>query len=162
MSEIEVQRLTLDDWALERELRLAALQDAPTAFGSRYADAVLMSQTDWRERLVQQARFAAFRKGLAVGTVGCAPARDPYPTGATVLVGMWVAPPARGSGVADRLVAAITDLVGGRGGGAIWLSVTHGNVAAERLYARHGFHRVQGSGPAEERLFDMRLLLPGG
>jgi GNAT superfamily N-acetyltransferase len=55
------------------------------------------------------------------------------------LFGMWVAPPARGSGAADALVAAVVGWAVDVGATRVELTVVVGNGPAERLYARHGF-----------------------
>lgn len=155
-ADISVLRLTPNDWRTERELRLAALFDAPSAFGSRLVDAEAFTEPDWRQRLSSQVRFAAWVGGIAVGTVGVAVDGEAYQAGTAVLVGMWVAPDARGRGVADQLVEAV--IAEGRRDGltAICLSVTHGNVVAERLYARHGFTRTgtdfEGDGDTFDRV----------
>ncbi|HEX5569527.1 MAG TPA: GNAT family N-acetyltransferase, partial [Streptomyces sp.] len=50
---IEIRTVTSDDWALWRELRLAALTEAPHAFGSRLADWQGAGDREerWRARL---------------------------------------------------------------------------------------------------------------
>ena len=159
MGSIVVRQLSPDDWEVERDLRLAALTDAPSAFGSTLAETLSFAEHDWRQRLVGQVRFAAWLDGVAVGTIGCAPARAPYPKGAAVLVGTWVAPTARGRGVADRLVATVTGWCQHHGYPELWLSVTHGNVAAERLYVRQGFERTGTDLEGDGDTFDMRLSL---
>ena len=153
--EITVRRLSPDDWTIERDLRLAALAESPSAFGSRFEDAVRMDESDWRVRLSEQVRFAAWLGRQSIGTVGFAAAREPYPVGTAVLIGMWVAPFVRGRGVADRLVDVVVEQCRRDGKTAIWLSVTHGNVVAERLYARHGFARSGTDLEGEGDTFDM-------
>lgn len=153
---LEVRKLSADEWEIERDLRLSALRDAPEAFGSTLAETILFDEGQWRERLVRQARFAAWIDGEPVGTAGCSLAHDPYPQGAMVLVGMWVRPAARSRGVACRLVGAVIECCLRHDRPEIWLSVTHGNVAAERLYAKHGFHRTGTDLEGDGDTFDMR------
>lgn len=48
---IEIQAIGPDDWKSWSELRLAALAEAPFAFGSQLADWVDAPEERWRERL---------------------------------------------------------------------------------------------------------------
>jgi len=157
--EIIVRRLSPEDWRIERGLRLAALADAPSAFGSRLADAELFNEAEWRARLSGQTRFAASVDGRFVGTAGYAAGREPYPVASAVLVGMWVMPGPRGRGVADQLVAAATVACRLEGFASIWLSVTHGNEVAARLYERHSFARTGTDLEGDGDTFDMALAL---
>ena len=156
---IVVRQLSPDDWQVERDLRLAALAESPTAFGSRLADAEKFGDAEWRARLAGQTRFAASIAGYPVGTIGYAPASSPYPGGTAVLVGMWVAPDFRGGGVADRLVVAVIAACRSNGFAAVWLSVTHGNDVAARFYGRHGFVRTGTDFEGDGDTFDMILTL---
>ena len=47
---IQLRAVTADDWAEWRVVRLAALADAPGAFGSSYVDWVDASESRWRMR----------------------------------------------------------------------------------------------------------------
>jgi ribosomal protein S18 acetylase RimI-like enzyme len=69
--------------------------------------------------------------GAAVGAA--------LPDGSHHLFAMWVAAPARGTGVADDLVGAVKAWAVERGAPSLVLDVTEGNEAARRLYERHGF-----------------------
>ena len=71
---IEIRRLEPDDWALYREVRLAALRDSPFAFGSTLESESTYTEPVWRERLQGRALFVALHSsgrpaGLAGSTV---------------------------------------------------------------------------------------------
>jgi GNAT superfamily N-acetyltransferase len=52
---------------------------------------------------------------------------------------MWVAPEARRTGAATKLIEAVAAWATGRGARTLRTSVTVGNAGAENLYARAGF-----------------------
>ena len=53
-----------------------------------------------------------------------------------------VAPWAQGQGVGAQLLRAVVEAVAERGAAQLMLEVRADNVAAQRLYARHGFERI--------------------
>ena len=135
---VTIRRLSPDEWEAFREVRLAALRDAPYAFGSTYERERTADENNWRERLANRAQFAAELEGEIVGTVGGIASDDT----SAALISMWVAPRARGKGAGARLVDAVLDWAKEAGYGSVRLWVTDGNVAAERLYMRSGFTRT--------------------
>ena len=144
MAELVLRRLAPADWAAFREIRLAALRDAPEAFGSTAAEAQMLGEQEWRRRLVQRTVFMAEAANQRVGLVaGIGRARP----GEAELVSMWVAPAWRGRGVGDRLVEAVLAWAAGEGFTSVRLWVANGNTRAERLYARHGFDATGRSQP---------------
>ncbi len=136
MADLVIRRLAAADWAAFREVRLAALRDAPEAFGSTADDAERLDQQEWRRRLEQQAVFLAEvsgqRAGLAAGIGG-------DQSGEAELISMWVASAWRGHGIGDRLVDAVLAWAVSEGFAAVRLWVAQGNARAQRLYNRHGF-----------------------
>lgn len=163
MPEIVVRKLTEEDWRTERSLRLAALADAPSAFGSRLADAERFGEREWRSRISGQARFAALLDGVPVGTAGWASGMDPFPEDAALVVGVWVAPEVRGRAVGDRLLHAVIDDVGAAAGLArILLCVMRDNEPAVRLYRRHGFRPVELAFAPDEGEIHLELPLASG
>ena len=100
MTELELVRLTPADWAAYRELRLGALTDAPSAFGSTLARERSLTPEEWRERLRRRSTFAVraprghFAAGASYGHVGMAAGIEGDEPGHAELVGMW-APSAR-------------------------------------------------------------------
>jgi GNAT superfamily N-acetyltransferase len=135
---IELQDVGPDDWKLWRELRLAALTEAPYAFGSQLADWADAPEDRWRERLsVPDAyQVIASLDGTPVGMAGGFRAEEP---GTAELVSMWIAPAGRGQGVGDALMTAIEDWARGTGATVLKLSVVDGNDPAHNLYLRSGF-----------------------
>ncbi len=135
-SPVRVRVLGPDDWALLRTLRLAALADAPYAYGSTFAGWEHADEHRWRDRLRSLAlTLAALRDDEPVGLVsGCGPE-----DGTAELISMWVAPSARGLGVGALLIEAVVDWAAGQGARRVLLHVTEHNPAATRLYERHGF-----------------------
>lgn len=146
------------DWAAFREIRVAALRDAPEAFGSTAADAERLEEREWRRRLEQRAVFMAEAANQRVGLVAGISGDQ---LGLAELVSMWVAPAWRGQGVGDRLVEAVLAWAAGEGFTSVRLWVAKGNTRAEGLYARHGFEstgRVQpmGGERSDSLEFEMR------
>jgi ribosomal protein S18 acetylase RimI-like enzyme len=137
---VEIRELSADDWPVWRALRLAALAEAPYAFGSRLADWQGEGDREerWRQRLGVPGSYhvVALLDGRPVGMAGGIPTAD---GDVAELISMWVAPDARGRGVGDRLVAAVERWACRDGATRLRLSVAEGNDAAWALYERCGF-----------------------
>ena len=147
MTGITVVRLQPADWVAYRQIRLAALADAPSAFGSTVADEEAMTPADWRTRLTWRYTFAASASHGLVGTAAGIPGDV---AGHAELVGMWVHPDWRRRGIGGLLVRAVIDWAAAAPFRAIDLWVTVGNDAAEALYARLGFVRTGATQPVRE------------
>jgi ribosomal protein S18 acetylase RimI-like enzyme len=134
---IDVRTVVADDWQRWRDLRLAALADAPQAFGSRLADWRDAAEDRWRERLSipGSVNLVAWLDGEPVGMASGVP----EPGGAAELISMWVAPPGRGHGVGDALVRRVVQWAAASGARELRLSVADGNDPAAGLYRRNGF-----------------------
>lgn len=137
MRVIDVQAVGPDDWKAWRELRLTALEEAPFAFGSRYADWVDATEERWRERLGSPGAYQVIASidGVPAGMAGGFPDEP----GTAELVSMWVAPTGRGRGVGNALMTAIETWARGIGATMLKLSVVPGNDPAHALYLRHGY-----------------------
>ena len=132
-----VRRLGPEDWKLLRDIRLAALAEAPHAFSSTLAREQNLSEAQWRSRLAETAYFAAWQHGEPAGlAAGLDDAADPA---RPHLVSMWVSPQARGRGVADAVMAAVAGWARDRGAAALVLWVTDANPRARAFYRRMGF-----------------------
>jgi GNAT superfamily N-acetyltransferase len=118
-----------------RAVRLAALAEAPYAFGSTltvWRDAI---EGRWRERL----RSVPYNLVAAIDGVDVGMASG-FPEGGNVsLISMWVAPSARGGGVSDVLVASVIRWARELGVPAVELDVVEDNLPAIALYRRTGF-----------------------
>jgi ribosomal protein S18 acetylase RimI-like enzyme len=125
-----------DDWRSWSDVRLAALKDAPHAYGSTLADWQHASEERWRARLRDVAlNLLATLDGAPAGVAsGVA---ESY--GAVTLISMWVAPFARGCGVGDDLIQSVVEWARKRGAPAVRLDVVSNNAPAIGLYTRNGF-----------------------
>jgi len=135
---IEIRRIGPDDWKLLRATRLAALQEAPTAFESTYEGSLRFDEDEWRRRAGAHAVFLAFDGtdpvGLAIGFHD-----SDTPPGARDLVSMWVSPVVRGRGVAGQLIDAVAAWAVADGARELHLWVVVGNESARAAYDRAGF-----------------------
>jgi GNAT superfamily N-acetyltransferase len=120
-------------------VRLAALLEAPYAFGSTYEAELGASEQSWRHRLVDRTRFVAEVDGRVAGTVGVGPGEV---SGAAALTALWVNPIFRGKGVGSALIDTVVDWAIDRHCSQVLLWVTDVNQTAENLYKRHGFART--------------------
>lgn len=137
-SRVEVRYTTEDDWQELKRVRLAALLDAPTAFGVSYASAVAYTDEAWRERAAGRgpARYIlAFEGEDAVGIVAYVPDAKQELN----LIAMWVSPEQRGTPTASRLVDAVKTHAKAAGHPRILLGVAPTNARAAAFYQNQGF-----------------------
>jgi GNAT superfamily N-acetyltransferase len=137
-----VARMVPDEWAVYRQVRLAALTDAPDAFSSTVERELTFDDDLWRQRLRRAATFLAWQGGRPVGTATGKlddPDEEFHVPGAWQLVGMWVDGAVRGSGVADELVEAVAGHARAEGAATLVLWVTEPNSRARSFYQRMGF-----------------------
>jgi ribosomal protein S18 acetylase RimI-like enzyme len=135
---LTIRATTEVDWELLKQLRLAALSDAPTAFGVSHATAVANSGTQWRDRASGRgpAQFVlAFVDGVPVGLAGGVSGL----TSAIELIAMWVMPEYRGAAAAAGLVDAIKKLAVAQGQERVVLDVSPSNERAAAFYRKQGF-----------------------
>lgn len=164
MASVELRRVGPDDWRVWRELRLAALAEAPYAFGSVLADWQGDGDREdrWRARLELPGSHdvVALVNGSPVGMASGVPEEDGE---GAELISMWVAPEARGTGLADALLEEVERWAAGAGVPVLRLAVAEGNPVAARLYERHGYvdtgrTALMPDGRRRERLLEKRLV----
>ena len=135
---MHVRQLTTADVEVYRTLRLQGLRDHPQAFGADADEEAAWSIDDWMARLQRRFTFGAFVGDTLVGTAALStdPGRKHGHRGC--LVGMYVAPAARGTGAARALVAAVLERARGRVE-TVELGVGIANAPAIELYLTCGF-----------------------
>ena len=135
-----MRKVEAGDAPLFRSVRLAALEDAPNAFGETLEDAL---HSDWSARVTpapDRVVFIAVAEGDAIGMIfaKCGTASQE----AAFIGGMWVHPGCRRRGVGSRLLErAITFLrLSGQQRVALW--VTAANADVLRFYEEAGFRQT--------------------
>lgn len=144
---MHVRRLGPDDATVYRALMLEAYRDHPDAFTSSHAERAAQPTDWWAWRLAPgegaaQRVLGAFDGGALVGAAGWQRGEREKVAHRGELFGMAVAPAARGRGAGGALVGAVLADARAAGLATMTLTVTDGNDAAERLYARCGFVRI--------------------
>jgi ribosomal protein S18 acetylase RimI-like enzyme len=135
-----VRAVTPDGWQVLRDIRLTALSDTPSAFGSTYAEEAVRPEQHWRDRAARGSNFLAYLPEVStVEPVGLAAGYLETPHIAE-LVSMWVSPQARGRNVGEALIARVAEWANAQAGVTVLhLWVTEANKPARRLYERCGF-----------------------
>ncbi|RRR69205.1 GNAT family N-acetyltransferase [Streptomyces sp. RP5T] len=152
-----IRSVRADEWPAVKELRLAALRDpvAPLAFLETYEEAVVRPDSFWEERTARGAEgadevqtiIAEAPDGRWVGTVTVL-LEEPGTTdwaGFAVerkqghLVGVFVRPEERGSGLTDVLFDAAVEWAWAHGAERVRLIVHEDNGRAQRFYRKVGF-----------------------
>lgn len=162
---IHVRVFAPAEWRLYRELRLAALEDAPDAFGSTHGEALARPEQAWRARLADPqprwdapllAEFEDRPAGLAWATI------EPASVELAHLFQMWVAPTCRGHGIGQALVERAIEWARNQGARRMLLTVACGNDPARRLYQRAGFVAIGDPEPMRRSagLLEQPMALP--
>ncbi|MET7369289.1 GNAT family N-acetyltransferase [Streptomyces sp. NPDC005566] len=154
-----IRAVRAEEWPLAREIRLDALQDpvASVAFAETYEHATAMPDAFWQQRTTDAADGAQVRQFIAeapdgrwVGTASVLverPAQEVrFGEAAEVdqahVVGVFVRPEARGSGVVDALFGAAVDWAWSLSAPRVQrvrLYVHEHNPRAAAFYRRFGF-----------------------
>jgi GNAT superfamily N-acetyltransferase len=135
---VDIRYITEDDWQALKQVRLAALLDAPTAFGVTHAAAAAYTDQAWRDRAAGRgpARYLlAFEDAIAVGIV----AHLPGANNELELIAMWVAPAQRGTDVGVQLVGAVKAWAITNDCRRVLLDVSPDNARASAFYQKLGF-----------------------
>ena len=134
---MEIQRLDIDDWQRLKQVRLAALKNAPQAFDSTYKDESKYLEADWRRQIQELATFTAIDDGKDIGMVRAVVSYADTRT--AFLIPMWVAPNGRGTGAGEMLIGAVLNWARQSGFTRIELDVADDNAPAIALYERCNF-----------------------
>jgi ribosomal protein S18 acetylase RimI-like enzyme len=124
-----------------KAVRLRALHDTPSAFGSTYARESRFTETEWQQRAAnlctpRSIGYLAHEDdycGIAVSFL-----KEQNPRQAE-LMSMWVSPDQRRTGTGRLLVDAIESWARSSGALTFQLMVTNTNLAAISFYQRLGF-----------------------
>jgi RimJ/RimL family protein N-acetyltransferase len=135
---IAIRRLSPEDAALFRDIRLEGLARDADAFSSTFEDESAKPPSFFAERIEAAAVFGAFHGGELLGVAGFYIQPGPKHAHKGTLWGMYVRPRARGAGVGAMLVEAVIEHARAHIE-LIELTVISENPAARRLYERFGF-----------------------
>lgn len=140
---MNIRRIRADEGERLRAIRLSALADAPSAFGSTLAEEQDLPLEHWT-------RYAAESAGSDKSVIFVAEEEDQWHgmirgfvhekySEIVRMASMWVDPARRRSGIGAMLVERVAAWAGERGARRLQLWVTETNHAARSLYARQGF-----------------------
>ncbi|KAL7940413.1 acyl-CoA N-acyltransferase [Trichoderma barbatum] len=139
---IELRTLSADDWEAWRAVRLAALANAPDAFGSGFNDWVNATEAQWRNRLsIPDAIDLVVHEVDDTGGERAVGMATGVPTGhgGAEIISMWVDPSFRGRGLASSLIGKIANWAVRSGFSELRLVVRPDNATARSVYQRNSF-----------------------
>ena len=142
---IALEPITPQNAMVFKAVRLRALQDMPSAFGSTYAKESQLTDADWIKRALQwnserSAALLAMDGDTACGIVGSFLDQDDATR--AHLVSMWTAPTHRRRGIGRLLVNEVLGWARLREARTLQLMVTSNNEAAILFYQGLGFTRT--------------------
>lgn len=138
---MNVRLLTLVDYDSLRELRLESLRLLPASFAADLAQEEAMSKDEWLSRLGSASSFGGFLDGKLSGMVVFSRSSRPKLAHTGDIGAMYVRDSARGTGLADALMAALLEYAA-RVVEQVQLTVNAENARAIKFYARHGFREI--------------------
>ncbi|HJZ64433.1 MAG TPA: GNAT family N-acetyltransferase [Candidatus Acidoferrum sp.] len=147
---VAIERITRENIELFKSVRLDALNESPSAFGSTYAREAAFTHTEWLARLErwngeQGIGFLAMDGGKGCGIAGAL--LDLEDPARAQLVSMWTAPAHRRRGAGQLLVGAVIDWAKSRKIKTLTLMVVSTNGPAIRFYEQLGFAKTGRTDP---------------
>ena len=136
--EFTIRRLTASDAALYQPVRLEGLRDHPTAFGAAYEAEQEMPPEAVAQRLARAVTWGAIARGVLVGITTFFVLDGAKTRHKGMIVGVYVRPAARGTGVSRALMQSALDHAKGLVE-LVQIGVASDDPAARRLYEGLGF-----------------------
>jgi len=147
-----------------RELRLFALQDAPTAFSADYQTHLSRPMSFWEGRLNFDEYgiiFFAEQAGNLIGMTGIRQRESPKTKHSAEIFGVYVRPEWRGLRIAEGLMDLCIQWAKAREVNILKLGVMATNTSAQRCYERCSF-KIYGTEPRdvfyEGKYYDLHLM----
>jgi ribosomal protein S18 acetylase RimI-like enzyme len=137
MPKLTVHALTEDDWDQYRAIRLAALEEAPSAFVHTWEQEQGYDETRWRSEMRGCRRLVVEHGGRMVGVATVRALDDE--TDAADVSGLWVDPEARHLGAALRLIEAAAASAAEEGASRLYYWVGSENGRAIGFALNAGF-----------------------
>ncbi len=141
---MHIATLTAADASAYRTLMLEAYEQAPDAFTTTAEERRVEPESWWVRRIGSAeglaTSFGAWRDDHLVGTVALEYSSKPKTCHAALVLGMYLQPSARGTGVGLALMKAAVAAAASRPEiRSLNLTLTEGNASALRLYRSVGF-----------------------
>jgi RimJ/RimL family protein N-acetyltransferase len=147
-----------------RDLRLFALQDAPTAFSGDYEASLHRPISFWEDRLNFDEYgiiFFAEYAGNLIGMTGIRRRESPKTKHSADIFSVYVQPEWRGLHIAEEFIKACVDWAKAREVNILKLGVMAANASAVRCYGRCGF-KIYGTEPRDifydGKFYDLYLM----
>ncbi|MFE2427104.1 GNAT family N-acetyltransferase [Streptomyces sp. NPDC059373] len=160
----EIRQVRPDEWRRSKELRLAALKDpvSSVAFVRTYEEEAAFADEVWQgrtSRVGAQQFVAEDENGVWAGSLVVLV----EPDDSLSIVGVYLRPEVRGTGLAEKLFGTALEWVWERVD-RVQLWVHEGNPRAQAFYARLGFTRTGKTMPfpldETQKEYEMVLLRP--
>jgi RimJ/RimL family protein N-acetyltransferase len=134
MREIDVRQVGQDEWADLRTIRVAALTDSPSAFGSTLERELAFDEDRWRSWTERCGVFLGWADDRPVAIAGGLPEPDEVE-----LIAVWAHPDTRGTGAGAAVIAAVIDWARQRRARRVTAWAVQDNDRAMRCYRKLGF-----------------------
>jgi ribosomal protein S18 acetylase RimI-like enzyme len=136
-----IRRLVASDAAGFRALRLESLRDTPWAFGATHAESLALPLAAFADRLARETVAGAFVGGALAGIATMERETGGHVRHRAYVAAVYVRTPARGQGLARRMLDWLAGQAAAEGILQLELHVATGNAPAIAAYTAAGFER---------------------
>ena len=125
-----------------KSIRLESLKHAPEAFASSFADWQALSDSEWCSRLERTPVFVAFDGTEPIGIMGLMQQTSSKTVHRASIIMVYIRESYRGTGIADALLARLSEHARSNGIRQLELMVSAENAVAIAFYRRSGFREI--------------------
>jgi len=141
--EVEIIKLTPENWENFKTIRLRALKTDPTAFGSSYEQEIDRPEEVWRQKLATSWAYAAIVKNQFVGMARILFELGEHVQHVASIVSLFIDPAHRRQGIGEKIMKKIiSDLRNQKIITKIILSVNTDQKPAVKLFEKVGFKTI--------------------